>query len=140
MSQGGPPVTPETLFQAASISKPVTAMGVLHFVQEKKLSLDADVNTELTDWRIPPHTKFSRAVTLRELLTHTGGISVHGFPGYASDKPVPSLLQILDGVSPANTSPIRIEAELEASGTTRAAGTQSCSSCWWIRAKSRLRR
>lgn len=111
MSVGGPPVTAETLFQAGSISKPVAAMAALYQVQIAKLLLDADVNTELTSWKLPDAAVAGgKAVTLRELLTHTGGTTVHGFPGYATDAPVPSLVQVLNGEKPANTPAIRIEA------------------------------
>jgi CubicO group peptidase (beta-lactamase class C family) len=112
MSIGGPPVTAETLFQAGSISKPVAAMGALHQVQLGKLSLDADVNTVLTSWKLPDAPSAGgKIVTLRELLTHTGGTTVHGFPGYAADATVPTLVQVLNGEKPANTPAIRIEAE-----------------------------
>jgi CubicO group peptidase (beta-lactamase class C family) len=107
---GGKPVTADTLFQAGSISKPLAAMAALHLVQQGKLSLDADVNTELTSWKVPPSAAAPGAtVTLRELLTHTAGFTVHGFPGYASDAPVPTLVQVLNGEKPANTDPIRLE-------------------------------
>ncbi|WP_213804073.1 serine hydrolase domain-containing protein [Granulicella sp. dw_53] len=106
----GKPVTKETLFQAGSISKPVAAMAALHQVQTGKLSLDADINQALTSWHIPPSTLAPGAtVTLRELLTHTAGMTVHGFPGYAAGSPLPTLIQVLDGTKPANTAPIRIE-------------------------------
>ncbi len=111
MSVGGPPVTPETLFQAGSISKPVAAMAALRQVQEGKLSLDVDVNTLLNSWKLPDApVAGGKPVTLRELLTHTGGTTVHGFPGYAADAPVPTLVQVLNGEKPANTPAIRIEA------------------------------
>ncbi len=107
---GGPPVTPETLFQAGSISKPVAAMAALHLVQEGKLSLDTDVNSELTSWKVPASDAAPGAVvTLRELMTHTAGMTVHGFPGYAATGPIPTLVQVLNGEKPANTAPIRIE-------------------------------
>ena len=110
MSVGGQPVTGETLFQAGSISKPVAAMAALHQVQVGKLSLDADVNSYLTSWKLPDEAVAGgKPVTLRELLTHTGGTTVHGFPGYATDAPVPSLVQVLNGEKPANTPAIRIE-------------------------------
>ena len=112
MSVGGAPVIAETLFQAGSISKPLAAMATLRLVQEGKLSLDADVNTELTSWKLPDAPiAGGKRVTLRELLTHTGGTTVHGFPGYAVGEPVPSLVQVLNGEKPANTPAIRIEAE-----------------------------
>ena len=112
MKVGGPAVTAETLFQAGSISKPVAALAALKLVQEGKLSLDADVNTELKSWKLPygPEAK-GKIVTLRELLTHTGGTTVHGFPGYAAGEPVPTLVQVLNGEKPANTPAIRVETE-----------------------------
>jgi CubicO group peptidase (beta-lactamase class C family) len=106
----GPPVTPDTLFQAGSISKPVASMAALHLVQNGKLSLDADVNTKLTSWKVPASDAAPGAVvTLRELMTHTAGMTVHGFPGYAAGAPVPTLVQVLDGEKPANTPAVRIE-------------------------------
>ncbi len=111
MSVGGAPVNADTLFQAGSISKPLAAMAALHLVQEGKLSFDADVNSELTNWKLPDAAVAGgKPVTLRELLTHTGGTTVHGFPGYATDATVPTLVQVLNGEKPANTAAIRIEA------------------------------
>jgi CubicO group peptidase (beta-lactamase class C family) len=109
---GNKPVDAETLFQAGSISKPVAALAALHLVQAGKLSLDADVNTELTTWKLLSSPAANgKSVTLRELLTHTGGTTVHGFPGYAANAPVPSLVDVLNGEPPANTPAIRIESE-----------------------------
>jgi CubicO group peptidase (beta-lactamase class C family) len=109
-SVGGSPVTETTLFQAGSISKPVAAMATLYLVQSGKLSLDADVNTKLKTWKMPASLTTPGAnVTLRELLTHTAGLTVHGFPGYAAGEPVPTLVQVLNGEKPANTAPIRLE-------------------------------
>ena len=84
-SVGGSPVTADTMFQAGSISKPLAAMAALRLVQQGKLSLDTNVNTYLTSWKLPgdPVTA-GKPITLRELLTHTAGTTVHGFPGYAS--------------------------------------------------------
>jgi CubicO group peptidase (beta-lactamase class C family) len=106
-------VNPETLFQAASISKPVAAMAVLRLVQENKLNLDEDVNKKLVSWKVPENdfTKEEK-VTLRGLLSHSASITVSGFGGYSSDKQVPTLLQILDGTAPANSKPIRVDAAL----------------------------
>ncbi|MGB8536763.1 MAG: serine hydrolase [Acidobacteriaceae bacterium] len=110
-SLGGPPVTADTMFQAGSISKPLAAMAALRMVQEGKLSLDADVNTYLTSWKFPADpVAMGKPITLRELLTHTAGTTVHGFPGYATDEPVPTLPQVLNGEKPANTPAIRSEA------------------------------
>lgn len=107
---GGAAVTPETLFQAASISKPVTALAVLRLVQSGKLDLDIDVNRYLKTWKVPDNEFTAKTkVTLRKLLTHTAGMTVHGFPGYASDAPLPTVTQVLNGEKPANTPAIRVD-------------------------------
>lgn len=108
--KAGADVTPETLFQAASVSKPVAALGALRLVEQGRLALDEDVNTKLVSWKVPPHeTSGGGAVTLRGLLTHSAGLTVHGFRGYAVGEPLPSLVQILDGAKPANSAPVRVE-------------------------------
>jgi CubicO group peptidase (beta-lactamase class C family) len=105
------PITSETLFQAASISKPVAALAMLRLVQDGKLSLDEDVNAKLRTWKVPENefTKENK-VTLRRVASHSAGLTVHGFPGYASDEPVPSVIQILNGEPPANTPAVRVDA------------------------------
>jgi CubicO group peptidase (beta-lactamase class C family) len=105
------PVTSDTLFQAASISKPVAATAALKMMQAGKLDLDEDVNKKLVSWKVPEN-EFTRErkVTLRSLLSHGAGLTVSGFPGYGSDtKTLPTVLQILDGTAPANTKPVRVE-------------------------------
>jgi CubicO group peptidase (beta-lactamase class C family) len=98
------PVTADTLFLAGSISKPVAVMGCLRLVQEGKLSLDADVNTLLTSWKVSENAFTRQApVTLRRIMSHTAGLTVHGFPGYAAGEPVPTTVQVLNGEPPANT-------------------------------------
>ncbi len=100
------PVTEQTLFQAASISKPITAVAVMLLVQEGRLDLDEDVQAYLRSWRIPAHGDWQPRITLRHLLSHTAGATVHGFPGYRHDHAVPTLQQVLDGAAPANTGPL----------------------------------
>jgi CubicO group peptidase (beta-lactamase class C family) len=104
------PVTPHTLFQAASISKPVAALAALRLVEQGKLSLDEDVNAKLVSWKVPENdfTK-TEQVTLRRLLSHSAGLTVHGFGGYPADAPVPTLVQVLDGAKPANSDPVRVD-------------------------------
>jgi CubicO group peptidase (beta-lactamase class C family) len=103
-------VTTETLFQAASISKPVAALAALRLVQEGVLDLDEDVNRKLKSWKIPD-SRFTttQPVTLRRMLSHSAGLTVHGFRGYASTEPVPTVLQIVNGEPPANSRAIRVD-------------------------------
>jgi CubicO group peptidase (beta-lactamase class C family) len=104
------PITPATLFQAASVSKPVAALGALRLIEQGRISLDQDINSVLRSWHIPDND-FTKAhpVTLRLILSHSAGLTVHGFPGYRVGSPIPSLLQILDGRPPANTPPVRVD-------------------------------
>ncbi len=102
--------TPGTLFQAASISKPVAALAALHMSQYGNFTLDEDVNNKLKSWKVPDNEFTNeKKVTLRGILSHSAGLTVHGFPGYAATAPLPSLIQILDGSQPANTKPIRVD-------------------------------
>jgi CubicO group peptidase (beta-lactamase class C family) len=102
------PVTPRTLFQAASISKPVFALAVMRLVQDGVLELDRDVSDYLTSWRIPANDGWQPRLTLRQLLSHTAGVTVHGFPGYAAAEPVPDLVQVLVGDPQANTPRVEV--------------------------------
>jgi len=106
------PVTADTLFQAASISKPVAALAAMHLVEQGALSLDEDVNAKLKSWKVPDNefTKTEK-VTLRRLVTHSAGLTVHGFPGYAADETIPTVVQVLNGEKPANTAPVRVDTE-----------------------------
>jgi CubicO group peptidase (beta-lactamase class C family) len=109
---GNTPVTAESLFQAGSISKPVSAMAALRLVEQGKLLLDEDVNQKLISWKVPDNqfTK-EQSVTLRRLLSHTAGLTVRGFDGYAANQPMPTLLQVLNGEKPANSAPIRVDVQ-----------------------------
>jgi CubicO group peptidase (beta-lactamase class C family) len=104
------PVTAHTIFQAASISKPVTAAAALSLVEHGKLTLDEDVNVKLIHWKVPENelTKTEK-VTLRRILSHSAGLTVHGFSGYGAGDPIPSVEQILNGEKPANSPPVRVD-------------------------------
>ena len=102
------PVTTETLFQAASISKSLNGVGVVKLAQDKKVDLDADINTYLKSWTFPYDSlSGDKKITLQNLLSHTAGTSVHGFRGYSRGEAIPTLTQILNGEVPANSSAIR---------------------------------
>lgn len=100
-------VQPDTLFQAGSISKPIAALAALKLVEEGRIDLDKDVNHYLKSWKVPEN-EFTKAekVTLRRLLSHTAGMTVHGFPGYTQTDEFPTTVQVLDGKG--NTAPIRV--------------------------------
>lgn len=103
-------VNTETLFQAASISKPVSSVGILRLVEQGVLSLDTPVNNQLISWQIPDNAfTTAQAVTLSHLLSHRAGTTVHGFPGYANGDNMPTLVQVLSGVPPANTSAVIVD-------------------------------
>ncbi len=106
----GEPVTAQTLFQAASISKSVSSVGVVRLAQEGTVALDVDVNDYLTSWQVPDNPyQDSEKVTLRRLMSHTAGTTVHGFRGYRYNEPVPTTIQILNGSPPANSDPIVVD-------------------------------
>jgi CubicO group peptidase (beta-lactamase class C family) len=107
----GAGTTSETLFQAASLSKFVTAVGAMRLVDAEQIGLDDDVETRLTSWRIPDNDfDKDHPVTLRGLLSMTAGTGVPGFAGYAVGEPLPDLTQILDGTPPASSPPITVVA------------------------------
>ncbi|NYT43033.1 beta-lactamase family protein [Sphingomonas sp. R-74633] len=107
---GGEPVTADTLFQAGSVSKPVAAVTALALVQDGSLSLDTNVNATLKSWKLPENGfTATTPVTLRALLSHTAGTTVHGFWGYDAGSPVPTLTQVLRGAAPANSDPVLVD-------------------------------
>lgn len=106
------PVTPETLFEPGSISKSLNAVGLLKLVQEKKIDLYADINMYLKSWKFPYDSlSKGKKITLAHLLSHTAGLTVHGFPGHPIGGPVPTLLQVLDGQKPSYTPAVRSQFE-----------------------------
>ena len=106
----GEPVTPDTLFQVASPGKVVVAVAALHYVDQGALDLDRDVNQSLVSWQVPDNEfTAEEKVTLRRLLSHSAGVTVEWFRGYALGEAVPTLQQVLDGEWPANSAPIRVD-------------------------------
>ncbi len=103
------PVTATTRFQACSISKPVAVLGMLRLVDRGLIALDANVNDFLTSWQIPPNASWQPRVTLRQIASHSAGLTVSGFPGYRAGERLPTLTQILTGSSPANTPGVRVD-------------------------------
>jgi len=111
--ESGARVDADALFQAASISKPVTAMAALRAVQDGRFSLDADINTVLKSWKLPAG-EFTRRqpVTPRALMSHTSGLGDgFGFPGYHPSAARPTIVEILNGSKPSNVGPVVMERE-----------------------------
>ena len=71
----GAPVTRDTVFQLASLSKWVAAWGIMALVEDGRIDLDAPVETYLTRWHLPSGSYDARGVTVRRLLTHTAGLT-----------------------------------------------------------------
>ncbi len=107
----GAPVDVQTMFQAASISKPVAAMAVLKAVQDGRFTLDDDINGILTSWQLNGgEFTHERAVTPRMLTSHTSGLGDgFGFPGYHPNDPRPTTVQILNGKAPSNVGEVFME-------------------------------
>ncbi|WP_316839340.1 serine hydrolase [Pedobacter gandavensis] len=119
------PVTNQTLFQAASISKPVSAYAALKEVELGKINADADVNQYLKSWKLPDNQFTStQKVNIKHLLSHSGGLTVGGFIGYAAGQSVPTLVQVLNGEKPANSPEIRVDKT--PGGTLRYSGGGYC--------------
>lgn len=104
-------VTPSTLFLAGSVSKSVAAVGALRLVEAGTLTLDDNVNDRLTTWKVPDNRfTATEKVTVSRILSHTAGLTVHGFAGYSRTASVPTVTQVLDGAPPANSPPVRVDA------------------------------
>jgi CubicO group peptidase (beta-lactamase class C family) len=109
-ADSGRPVTPDTLFQAASISKPVTAVATLKLAAMGQVDLDENVNRRLRAWRMADSALTARQpVTPRALLSHTAGLSEYNLPGH-DPAACPSLVQVLRGDAPSGNAPVAVEA------------------------------
>lgn len=104
------PVTAKTLFQAASLSKMVTAVAALRLSDQGKLLLGAPVNSLLKSWKLPDGP-YASGVTVERILNHTAGLNVPGFQGYAPGAALPTLVETLNGKPPANNRPVRPDLE-----------------------------
>lgn len=103
------PTDIETMFQAASISKPVFALAIMKLKERGVIDLDKDVNEYLTSWKVPKNGDWQPKITLRQLLSHTAGLTINGFLGYTKEEKLPTILQILNGEEPANSAKVRVD-------------------------------
>ena len=101
-------VTTTTRFQAASISKSLNSMGIFKLIEKGKLDPEADINNYLSTWKFPYDSlSKNKKITTYNLLSHTAGLSIHGFPGYEANDKLPTVAEVLDGKKPANTKAVR---------------------------------
>lgn len=102
-------VTLKTMFQAASMSKPITGIVAVKLAEQGKIDLYKSVNEQLKSWQIPENefTK-KKAITPELLLLHLGGLNVHGYHGYAVSDTIPTIIDILNGAGPANSEPMNV--------------------------------
>ncbi|GGI57884.1 serine hydrolase domain-containing protein [Winogradskyella haliclonae] len=102
------PATTTTLFQAASISKSLNAVGVLRWAETNTIDLEADVDTFLKSWKLKSRKKANgKTIGIASILSHSAGLSRHGFGGYEVGEALPTTQQILDGKKPANTKKVK---------------------------------
>jgi len=109
LAAGAEPVAATTPFQCGSLSKPVFALAVMKLAESGAVDLDADVNDYLTSWRVPANDGWQPRVSLRHLLSHTAGTTVHGFAGYPASGPWPTVPQVLAGAPPANNQAVVVD-------------------------------
>lgn len=99
-----------TLFQSASVSKPVAAAGAMTLAYRGILPPDAEINTLLKGWQLP-YDDFMEGVTVCRILSHSAGLGVGGFGGYGADDTLPGLMEIINGTPPANSPAVRLFSE-----------------------------
>jgi CubicO group peptidase (beta-lactamase class C family) len=103
-------VTTQTMFQAASISKPVTALRIHQLAEQGVINLDSNINNYLSSWKLPENSFTEKEkVTPRRILNHTAGLTVQGFRGYSKDDKIPDVSGVLDGKG--NSDPVRVYKE-----------------------------
>ena len=91
------PITHKTLFNVGSISKVITVWGAMKLVEQGKVELDKPINDYLKSWKIPNSQFDANKVTLRNILSHTAGLSLSGYNGWSAEDPLPTLVESLEG-------------------------------------------
>ena len=118
----GEKVNENTVFQAASISKPVASVAAFKLIENHKLTLDENVNLKLKRWQVPDNEFTEKEkVTLSRIMSHTSGLGTSGFQGYCIKDSIPTLIEILRGSEITNSEPVRVvqkpgESELYSGG------------------------
>lgn len=100
----------DTIFQGASISKTITSLIIMQMYEEKMLDIDVPINNYIKSWKLPENDWTEECkVTTRHLLCHFGGVNVPTYLGYIKGDETPSLLDVLEGTGPSNSSSVRVE-------------------------------
>ena len=108
VSENGAVVDADTLFSVSSVPQVVNAALILRLADRGEVDLDADVSENLPDWaQYCSDVDGSVPVSLHQLITHTAGITVHGFADFKPGEPIPALQQIICAEGPAKNGPIR---------------------------------
>jgi CubicO group peptidase (beta-lactamase class C family) len=119
----GAPVGRDTLFQAASLSKWITALGVMTLVDAGRVDLDAPVGDYLRRWRLPPSQFDNRQVTVRRLLSHTAGLTDGlGYGGFPPGRPVQPLVESLTQAADAEPGEGAVRVGIEPGSEWRYSG------------------
>jgi len=102
------PLDARTPINVASLSKPVSAWGVLHLATTGTIDLDDPVGRHLPSWSPPPGPHDPRGITVRRLLSHTAGLGMPAVPWFPADEPAPDPLDVLLGRT-EDGEPVRLE-------------------------------
>lgn len=94
---GKVPVTPDTVFVAASLSKPIASWVTMRLVDQGSIRLDEPVADAVTPWPLAIGNHDYRKVTFSQLLSHTAGTSLGGYEGWLGFNELPTLEQSLAG-------------------------------------------
>jgi CubicO group peptidase (beta-lactamase class C family) len=105
----GEPFTSHTTLNVASVSKAVSAWGILRLAREGRMPLDAPVDGLVHRWRLPDSASLAGGVTVRRLLSHTAGVGIPSVPWFRADSAAPSLEDVLEGRA-GGRGPLRMEA------------------------------
>lgn len=102
------PVTSQTVFNVGSVSKVVTAWGFMQLTEKGLVNLDTPVNQYLNRWKLPQSSFDNSKVTLRRILSHTAGLSVHGYGGSEQGTKLLSLEKSLSGETKRNKESVSV--------------------------------
>lgn len=102
-------VTPKTVFNGASLSKPITAVAALRLVEQEVLDLNEEVNNKLKGWKVPENSfTETEKVTLKRLLGHSAGFGRYVQSAVLPNQALPTITQMLAGEKPSVDPPVQV--------------------------------